>query len=56
MDSRRCQQVKNVEDEIDLSGMESCVKKRMPLGYVLATDILPERTPITIRIREAMWI
>ena len=40
------------EDEIDLSGMEPYVKKRIPLGYVRATDVLPAGTPITIRTLE----
>ena len=33
--------------------MESYVKKRMPIGYVLAEEVLPAGTPITIRTLEA---
>lgn len=40
------------EYEPDISGMESYVKKRLPLGYVRATDVLPAGTPITIRTLE----
>ena len=32
--------------------MPSYVKKKMPLGYVKATDVLPVGTPITIRTLE----
>ena len=44
IDAREC--------EIDISGMESYVKKRMPIGYVLAEEVLPAGTPITIRTLE----
>ena len=32
--------------------MQSYVKKKMPLGFVQATDVLPAGTPITIRTLE----
>ena len=40
------------EYEPDISEMQSYVKKRLPLGYVQATDVLPAGTPITIRTLE----
>lgn len=40
------------EYEIDVSGMEPYAKKRIPLGYVFAADVLPPGTPITIRTLE----
>ena len=42
----------SAECEIDVSDMQIYVKKRMPLGFVQATDILPVGTPITIRTLE----
>lgn len=47
-----CQIIYADEYEIDLSDMQSYVKKQVPLGYVEATDILPVGTPITIRTLE----
>ncbi len=38
--------------EADLSTMKSYVKRRIPLGYVRAGEILPVGTPITIRTLE----
>ncbi len=38
--------------EIDTSNMQSYVKKKIPLGFVQATDVLPTGTPITIRTLE----
>lgn len=38
--------------EIDISNMQPYVKKKMPLGFVQATDVLPVGTPITIRTME----
>ncbi len=38
--------------DIDISDMKSYVKKKVPMGYVVATDILPLGTPITIRTME----
>ncbi|MDE6661900.1 MAG: DHH family phosphoesterase [Lachnospiraceae bacterium] len=40
------------EYEIDISDMSSYVKKRIPVGFVKATDVLPVGTPITIRTLE----
>ena len=40
------------EYDIDVSDMQSYVKKKVPLGFVQATDILPAGTPITIRTLE----
>lgn len=40
------------EYEPDISDMQSYVQKRIPRGYVLATDVLPVGTPITIRTLE----
>lgn len=47
-----CQIIYAEEHEIDVSGMQSYVKRQVPLGYVEATDILPVGTPITIRTLE----
>ena len=47
-----CQIIYAKEYEIDLSDMQSYVKKQVPLGYVRAVDILPVGTPITIRTLE----
>ncbi len=38
--------------EIDISDMKPYVKKRLPVGYVVATDVLPVGSPITIRTLE----
>lgn len=38
--------------ELDITDMERYIKKKIPLGYVRATDILPVGTPITIRTLE----
>lgn len=40
------------EYEIDVSDMSSYVKKKVPLGFVQATDVLSPGTPITIRTLE----
>lgn len=47
-----CQIIVAKEYEIDITNMQSYVKKKMPLGYVQATDVLPAGTPITIRTLE----
>ncbi|MDE6845784.1 MAG: DHH family phosphoesterase [Lachnospiraceae bacterium] len=47
-----CQIIYAEEYDVDLSDMQSYVKKQVPLGYVAATDILPVGTPITIRTLE----
>lgn len=47
-----CQIIYADEYEIDLSDMQTYVKKQVPLGYVEATDVLPTGTPITIRTLE----
>lgn len=47
-----CQIIYAKEYEIDLSDMQSYVKKQVPLGYVEAVDVLPVGTPITIRTLE----
>lgn len=38
--------------EIDISNMQPYVKKKVPLGFVQATDVLTVGTPITIRTME----
>lgn len=38
--------------EIDVTGMERYRKKKIPMGFVRAADILPVSTPITIRTLE----
>lgn len=38
--------------DIDTSDMHSFRKKKLPVGYVIPTDILPINTPITIRTLE----
>ncbi len=38
--------------EIDVTGMARYVKKKIPLGFVRAADILPVSTPITVRTLE----
>ena len=40
------------EYEPDFSAMQSYVKKKIPLGYVRATDVLPAGTPVTVRTLE----
>lgn len=40
------------EYEADLSTMQKYRKKKLPVGYVLGTDLLPTNTPITIRTME----
>ena len=47
-----CRIIYAKEYEIDLSDMQSYVKKQVPLGYVEAVDVLPVGTPITIRTLE----
>ena len=47
-----CQIIYAKEYEIDISDMQSYVKKPVPLGYVEAVDVLPVGTPITIRTLE----
>ena len=47
-----CRIIYAKEYEIDLSDMQSYVKKQVPLGYVEAVDVLPVDTPITIRTLE----
>lgn len=47
-----CQIIVAKEYEIDTANMKSYVKKKMPLGFVQATDVLPTGTPITIRTLE----
>lgn len=37
---------------IDMTGMKQYKKKKLPVGYVIPTDILPIGTPITIRTLE----
>lgn len=38
--------------DMDISDMKTYMKKRLPVGYVVATDVLPINTPITIRTLE----
>ncbi len=38
--------------DIDTSGMKAYIKKKTPQGYVVAKDVLPVGTPITIRTLE----
>ncbi|MBQ6888495.1 MAG: DHH family phosphoesterase [Lachnospiraceae bacterium] len=40
------------EYEIDISDMKKYIKKKIPVGYVKAAEILPVGTPITIRTLE----
>lgn len=47
-----CDIIYAAEYEADVEEMPSYVKKKMPLGYVKATDVLPVGTPITIRTLE----
>ncbi len=47
-----CQIIVAKEYEIDITNMQSYVKKKIPLGFVQATDVLPAGTPITIRTLE----
>lgn len=47
-----CKIIDSVTARIDTSGMKSYVKKKMPQGYVVAKDVLPVGTPITIRTLE----
>lgn len=47
-----CDIIYAAEYRIDLTDMKPYVKKKMPLGYVVATDVLPIGTPITIRTLE----
>lgn len=47
-----CRIIYAKEHEIDTTGMQSYVKKQVPLGYVEATTLLPAGTPITIRTLE----
>ena len=47
-----CQIIVAGDYEIDITNMKSYVKKKMPLGFVKATDVLPAGTPITIRTLE----
>lgn len=47
-----CQIIYAKEHEIDLSDMQTYVKKQVPLGYVEAVNVLPVGTPITIRTLE----
>lgn len=47
-----CQVIVAKDCVIDTSDMKSYVKKKMKLGFVVATDVLPVGTPITIRTME----
>lgn len=47
-----CQIIYAKEFDIDLTDMQTFVKKPIPLGYVEAKDVLPLGTPITIRTLE----
>ena len=47
-----CQIIYADEYEVDVSDMQSYVKKQVPFGYVEAADILPVGTLITIRTLE----
>ena len=47
-----CQIIYAKEYDIDISDMQSYVKKQVPFGYVEAVNILPVGTPITIRTLE----
>lgn len=47
-----CQIIYAKEYEIDISDMQTYVKKQVPLAYVEATSVLPIGTPITIRTLE----
>ncbi len=47
-----CQIIYAKKYEIDLTDMCPYVKKRIPIGYVEAKDVLPLGTPITIRTLE----
>ena len=47
-----CEIIYAKDYEMDVTGMQSYVKKRVPIGYVKATDVLPVGTPVTIRTLE----
>lgn len=47
-----CQIIYAKEYDIDVSGMQLYVKKKVRLGYVEAVNVLPAGTPVTIRTRE----
>ncbi len=47
-----CEIIYAKDYDIDVAGMQSYVKKKVPMGYVMATDVLPLGTPITIRTLE----
>lgn len=40
------------EYEADIEGMEKYIKKKIPVGFVRASEVLPVGTPITIRTLE----
>lgn len=47
-----CEIIYAKDYEADTEHMKSYVKKRVPLGYVKATEVLPVGTPVTIRTLE----
>lgn len=47
-----CEIIEAANYDVDFEGMHRYVKKQMPLGYVVATDVLPLNTPITVRTLE----
>lgn len=49
---RNCTIIDSENYAIDIAGMKPYVKKKLPVGYVVASDVLPVNTPITIRTLE----
>ncbi len=47
-----CKIIDAANCDIDVSGMKTYVKKKTPQGYVVAREVLPVGTPITIRTLE----
>lgn len=47
-----CQIIDAVNYEIDVSSMKAYVKRKLPQGFVIAADIVPAGTPVTIRTLE----
>lgn len=49
---RDCKIIEAATYDIDITNMPSYCKKKIPRGYVTASDVLPVGTPITIRTLE----
>lgn len=47
-----CEVISAKEYDVDVSDMKLYAKKKIPLGYVMATDVFPAGTPATIRTLE----